>query len=285
MKHVKQIIRYYSCGAENNGWSGRDVVTVIMDTGVAEHPELAGRLLVFKDFVAGRLIPYDDNGHGTHVAGIICGRQMGMAPESKIIVLKVLDSEGNGGTYSCMKAFRWILENQEKYNIRIVNLSMGMEMGADERNKERIIHTVELLWDRGLVIVAAAGNRGPDEGSITIPGLSDRVITAGAYDMKHSGRGSRKLNMIKPDLVVPGTNIFSCNSKWKEKNQIAYIMKSGTSMSTAIVSGAAAVLFSKFPYISNVQVKERLRECCTDLHVDVMRQGSGLLNMEKLLKV
>ena len=61
MKHVKQIIHYYSCGAENNGWLGRDVVTVIMDTGVAEHPELNGRLLAFKDFVEGRLIPYDDN--------------------------------------------------------------------------------------------------------------------------------------------------------------------------------------------------------------------------------
>lgn len=285
MKHVKQIIRYYSCGAENNGWLGRDVVTVIMDTGVAEHPELTGHLLAFKDFVEGRLIPYDDNGHGTHVAGIICGRQMGMAPESKIIVLKVLDSKGNGGTYSCMKAFRWILENQEKYNIRIVNLSMGMEVGADERNKERIIRMVELLWDRGIVIVAAAGNRGPDEGSITIPGLSDRVITVGAYDMKHSGRGSRKLNMIKPDLVVPGMNIFSCNSKWKEKNQMGYAMKSGTSMSTAVVSGCAAVLLSKYPYNSNVQVKERLKECCTNLHVDTMRQGNGLLNMEKLLKI
>ena len=283
MKYVKEIIHYYNCGVKNKGWLGKDIVTVILDTGVAEHPELKGRILIFKDFVAGQTVPYDDNGHGTHVAGIICGRQMGMAPESKIIVLKVLDSEGDGGTYSCLRAFRWILENQEKYNIRIVNLSMGMEMGADERNKERILRTVELLWDRGLVIVAAAGNRGPDEGSITIPGISERVITVGSYDMKYSGRGSRKLNMIKPDLVVPGMNIFSCNSKWEEKKQIGYIMKSGTSMSTAIVSGAAAVLFSKYPFISNVQVKERLKECCTDLHVDAMRQGSGLLNMERLL--
>ena len=283
MKYVKEIIRYYSSGVENKGWLGNGIVTVILDTGVEEHPELNGRLLVFKDFVSGKSLPYDDNGHGTHVAGIICGRQIGIAPESKIIVLKILDSEGNGGTYTCMQAFRWILENQEKYNIRIVNLSMGMDMGADERNKERILKTVELLWDRGLVIVAAAGNMGPKEGSITIPGLSDRVITVGSYDMEYSGRGSRKLNMIKPDLVTPGMNIFSCNARWKEPKQMTYITKSGTSMSTPVVSGAAAVLFSKYPYISNVQVKARLKECCTDLHVDSMRQGSGLLNMERLL--
>ena len=283
MKYVKEIIRYYSSGVENKGWLGNGIVTVILDTGVEEHPELNGRLLVFKDFVSGKSLPYDDNGHGTHVAGIICGRQIGIAPESKIIVLKILDSEGNGGTYTCMQAFRWILENQEKYNIRIVNLSMGMDMGADERNKERILKTVELLWDRGLVIVAAAGNMGPKEGSITIPGLSDRVITVGSYDMEYSGRGSRKLDMIKPDLVTPGMNVFSCNARWKEPKQMTYITKSGTSMSTPVVSGAAAVLFSKHPYISNVQVKARLKECCTDLHVDSMRQGSGLLNMERLL--
>ena len=283
MKYVKEIIRYYSSDVENKGLLGSGIVTVILDTGVEEHPELNGRLLVFKDFVRGKRLPYDDNGHGTHVAGIICGRQIGIAPESKIIVLKILDSEGNGGTYTCMQAFRWILENQEKYNIRIVNLSMGMDMGADERNKERILKMVELLWDRGLVIVAAAGNMGPKEGSITIPGLSDRVITVGSYDMEYSGRGSRKLNMIKPDLVVPGMNIFSCNARWREPKQMTYITKSGTSMSTPIVSGAAAILFSKYPYISNVQVKARLKECCTDLHVDTMRQGSGLLNMERLL--
>ena len=278
MKHVKEIIHYYSSDAENKGWLGKNVVTAILDTGVAEHSELSGRILMFEDFVGGQKNAYDDNGHGTHVAGIICGRQMGMAPESKIIVLKVLDKEGNGGTFSCMKAFRWILQNQEKYNIRIVNLSMGMDMGADERNKERILRTVELSWDRGLVIVAAAGNLGPKEGSITIPGLSERVITVGSYDMEYSGRGSRKLNMIKPDLVVPGKDIFSCNTR------MSYTAKSGTSMSTAVVSGAAAVLFSKYPYISNAQVKARLKECCTDLHVDAMRQGSGLLNMESLLK-
>lgn len=284
MKYVKEIIRYYSSGAEKRGWLGKDIVTVILDTGVTEHPELKGQILKFKDFVAGQKNAYDDNGHGTHVAGIICGRQMGIAPESKIIVLKVLDKDGNGGTYSCLRAFRWILENQEKYNIRIVNLSMGMDIDADEQNKERILKAVDLLWDRGLVIIAAAGNLGPKEGSITIPGLSDRVITVGSYDIEYSGRGSIPLNMIKPDLVAPGMNIFSCNAKWKEPKEMTYITKSGTSMSTPVVSGAAAVLFSKYPYISNVQVKSRLKECCTDLHVDVMKQGSGLLNMERLLK-
>ena len=99
MKYVKEIIRYYSSGVENKGWLGNGIVTVILDTGVEEHPELNGRLLVFKDFVSGKSLPYDDNGHGTHVAGIVGGYGnyfMGVAPACGLISVKVLDKYGNG---------------------------------------------------------------------------------------------------------------------------------------------------------------------------------------------
>ena len=277
MKRVKEIIRY--CGHEyaEKGWLGRDVVVVIMDTGVSIHPEIKNSIWKFEDFVNGHKEFYDDNGHGTHIAGIIGGRQMGMAPQCRLIVLKVLDEEGSGRTERCMQAFRWILENQEKYNIRIVNISMGMESESSEWNKRRVLNAVEVLWNRGITVVAAAGNLGPEPGSITIPGKSECIITVGAFDMKHSGRGSLEQKLMKPDLVAPGANIISCNGT------SSYVHKSGTSMATPIVSGAVAVLISKYPYISNVEIKQRLKSSCVDLQMDTMWQGNGLLNMKKLL--
>lgn len=277
MKRVKKIIHYCDNEIAEKGWLGRDVVVVVMDTGVALHPEIRERIWMFRDFVNEQKEVYDDNGHGTHVAGIIGGRKLGIAPLCKLIVLKVLDAEGNGKTEYCMNAFRWILENQEKYNIQVLNISMGMEEEAKDWNKMRILKAVELLWIRGITVVAAAGNLGPKEDSITIPGKSDYIITVGAYDVEYSGRGSWEKQIFKPDLVAPGSKIISCN------RENAYVSKSGTSMAAPVVSGAAAVLLSKFPYISNVEIKKRLKESCVDLNMDTTWQGKGLLNMKNLL--
>ena len=89
MNRVKKIVHY------DGTWKGKDSVVVVMDTGVAKHPELEGRIWFFRDFVNGHFIEYDDNGHGTHVCGIIGGSKTGIAPECKIIVLKVLDESVN----------------------------------------------------------------------------------------------------------------------------------------------------------------------------------------------
>ncbi len=274
MKRVKRIIH---CPANS---SGRGIVVAVMDTGAVLHPELAGRFLVFKDFVNGREDMYDDNGHGTHVCGIISGKTVGIAPESHLIILKVLDENGKGKTEYSMRGFRWILENQEKYNIRIVNISMGMNDDKEMLPAQRILKGVEMLWDMGIVVVTSAGNMGPKEGSITIPGIHEKIITVGSSDIYRSGRGSIKANMLKPDLVAPGANITSCNSNWKTGP--LYVKKSGTSMSTPIVSGAIAELLSRNPNIPNVEIKHLLKKSCENLGVDFTWQGSGLLNMKKI---
>ncbi len=276
MRRVKKIVHY------QDKWLGKGIVIVVMDTGVVLHPELMGKILLFRDFVNGRYDLYDDNGHGTHVCGMISGNRIGIAPESKLIVLKVLDEDGNGSVENSMRAFRWILENQEKYNIRIVNISMGMKPHSNDKGEHYILGAVDLLWSMGMVVVAAAGNLGPKLGSITIPGVSKNIITVGSFDHAYSGRGSVEKKMLKPDLVAPGNHIFSCNSNY-EKGRL-YIEKSGTSMSTPIVTGAVADLLSKYPNMTNTQVKERLKKSCVDLHMPAIRQGSGLLHMQKLLK-
>lgn len=278
MKRVKKIVHY------QNKWLGKGCTVAVMDTGVQVHPDLDGHIGVYRDFIGGRLEKYDDNGHGTHVCGIIGGNGIGMAPECKMIVLKVLDDTGNGSVGQSMQAFRWILENRERFNIRVVNISMGMEPKQNEEGARYILGAVELLWDMGIVVVAAAGNLGPAAGSITIPGLHKKVITVGSYDHIKSGQGSVSENIWKPDLVAPGSRIFSCNAKWKSGKEPLYVAKNGTSMSTPIVTGAIAQLLSKYPNMPNHEVKRRLISSCDNLNLPRIRQGSGLINVDKLLK-
>ena len=282
MKRVKKIVRY-QCESTNK-WHGEGITVVVMDTGMALHPALLGRAILFRDFVNERQDFYDDNGHGTHVCGVIAGKNFGIAPACNLIVLKVLDETGNGDIMHSLRGIRWILENQEKYNIRVVNISMGMKAGSNKVGELHIMRGVELLWDMGMVVIAAAGNLGPKEGTITIPGLHKKIITVGSSEdwKNYSGRGSIKMQILKPDLVAPGSDIVSCNYQFGEGS--LYARKSGTSMATPVVSGAAALLLSKNPNLTNYEVKDRLKQCCTDLGMPQVRQGSGLLNVERLLK-
>lgn len=303
MKRVKNTVGYWCDDVIQRRYLGRGITAVVLDTGVAPHPDFQNKILVFRDFVNGRELPYDDNGHGTHVCGALVGNgkasdgvYSGMAPECDLIVLKVLDYKGNGNVTEVMKAFRWILENQKRYRIRIVNISVGMQSKSEEREEKILINGVEALWDAGLVVVAAAGNLGPQEGTVTTPGDSKKIITVGSSDdqyysgrgenvSKHySGRGPTKECVCKPDVIAPGSYIQSCNARFVKQKGRPYVTKSGTSMATPIVSGAIADLLCKYPDMSNVEVKLKLRESCTNLGMDRNRQGWGLLNMKKLLE-
>lgn len=303
MRRAKRIVQYWCGDMSKPQWLGKGIVAAVLDTGIAPHPDFQNKILVFRDFVNGMVIPYDDNGHGTHVCGVLAGNgkvsdgmYSGMAPECDLIVLKVLDGKGNGDVAEVMKAFRWILENQKRYQIRIVNISVGMQSETDEREVKKMINGVEALWDAGLVVVAAAGNLGPQEGTVTTPGDSKKIITVGSADDQYpdgrgesvhrhySGRGPTKECVCKPDLIAPGSYIRSCNAKFEKQKAKPYVMKSGTSMATPIVSGAIADLLCKYPDMSNVEVKLKLRESCINLGMDQNRQGWGLLNMKKLLE-
>ena len=131
--------------------------------------------------------------------------------------------------------------------------------------------------------------------TITTPGISRKVITVGCSDdhkevdvmgsrmVDYSGRGPTLACVCKPDLVAPGSYIRSCNGFSQKKNQKAYSVKSGTSMSAPVVSGAVALLLSKYPDMKNVEVKLRLLMSADDMGKDPNIQGRGLLNIEKLL--
>ncbi|MBU5481543.1 S8 family peptidase [Blautia sp. MSJ-19] len=271
-------------------YTGKGIGVAILDTGIFSHIDFDSRICAFEDFIAHKRIPYDDNGHGTCVAGILAGsgiasmgRYKGVAPGVSLVSLKVLDRFGNGKKEDVLQAFRWILQKRKQYQIRIVNISVGTTYRT-RSEQDVLIQGVEKLWDEGLVVVAAAGNQGPEAGSVTAPGCSKKVITVGSSDMLTgkkavSGRGPTFECVCKPDLVAPGRQIMACAPG--AGNQ--YAMKSGTSMSTPLVSGAVALALEKDPLLTNMEIKMMLKESCDDLGLPRNQQGWGKLNCQKLL--
>ena len=206
---------------EKSFYTGKGIGVCILDTGIYEHIDFTGRIWAFYDFLAFKRRPYDDNGHGTHVAGLVAGdgtasmgKYRGAAPGCGIIALKVLDRYGTGSQDDVLRALRWIREYRQQYRIRVVNISVGTTCNS-KRNHARLLESVEQLWDEGVVVVTAAGNQGPRPGSITAPGSSKKVITVGSSDLLEgrsaiSGRGPTAECVCKPDIVAPGNKIMSC---------------------------------------------------------------------------
>jgi serine protease AprX len=286
--------------AVNNNITGKGVTIAIMDTGIYQHNDFDNRIIGFKDLVNNRVGIYDDNSHGTHVAGICasCGRMSngkyaGIAPCCNIVMIKILDENGNGETDSIIKGIEWILRNRLRYNIKLLNISVGTLPRTGAEEKSAIIQSVEDAWDKGIVVVAAAGNSGPSGYTITTPGISKKIITVGSSDdgqqeafgrvkLNYSGRGPTMSCICKPDVVAPGLNITSCNAM-NHKDSRPYSVKSGTSMSTPIVTGVLALLLDKYPDMGTRDVKMRIRDRAVNLGLPRNRQGWGMIDVEKLL--
>ena len=286
-----------SCG-------NRGVTIAMLDTGIAVHPDFDDRLIAFSDFVNGKREPYDDSGHGTHVAGCMCGsgrlsdgKYKGMAPASRMVVGKVLDYKGDGIIENMANGIEWVLGNRKRYDIRILNISIGMGESAEKERMDKLLELVDEAWKCGLIVVCAAGNSGPKAMTISPIGARKMVITVGCNEggyfgdrtnicESYSSRGPSPYDMKKPDIVAPGTDIVSCNAFWERRGwryRNAYAAKSGTSMATPIVSGAMALLLQKYPYLSNDQAKRKLLSTARDLHEMWNKQGAGMIQVNSLL--
>lgn len=283
------------------------VTVAILDTGIGKHPDFGERVVAFADFVNGRLAGYDDSGHGTHVAGCVGGSgyashgvYKGMAPECRFCIGKVLDRNGEGCIESMKMGLDWVLENHRKYGIRILNVSLGIGTSGEAERMEELVELLDAAWDKGIVVVCAAGNNGPREGTISPLGCSRKVITVGCHEGGYfgarkdlcenfSGRGSRSVFYRKPDVVAPGTDITSCNVSWKGSTfggyRSAYTKKSGTSMATPVVSGAAALFLQKFPQACNEEVKRKMIYSANDMGDSWNKQGWGMLDVERMCQV
>ncbi len=266
------------------GIRGQGVGIAVLDTGAYPHIDLP-YLYTFKDYINHRSNFYDDSGHGTHVAGIIGSKKIGIAPEARLIILKVLDRIGEGKTPMVLEGINWVIDHKDKYNIRIMNISIGT-ISKKPTHNHTLVDAVERAWQNGIVVVSAAGNHGPDKTSVTTPGISETIITVGSCDdnistsnnLFYSGRGPTPFCICKPDVVAPGSRIMSCSNR-----AAMYTDKSGTSMATPFVSGSIALLLSEYPFLTPKAVKILLYETSIDLGLSKNQQGWGLVNPLGLL--
>jgi serine protease AprX len=278
--------------AWKNGVTGAGVSVAVLDTGITAmdglYHNLDGKttkIIAWKDFVSKSSSPWDPNGHGTHVAGVIANAQKGsdgdyngMAPAANLVGVRVLDEHGYGTYERIISGIQWIVTYAKKYNIRVMNLSLNgvvtSAYWADPLNQ-----AVTRAWAEGIVVVVAAGNKGPTPMSIGVPGNNPYVITVGAftdhntvndwsddYVTEFSSAGPTLDAFVKPDVVAPGAHIVSTMSAKSvlaanhEANWISssYFSMSGTSQSAAVVSGIAALTISKTPTLTPNQVKFRI---------------------------
>lgn len=272
--------------------TGRGIGVAVLDTGIFPHMDFDGRITAFKDVVNDRLSAYDDNSHGSHVSGIVGGngrasdgKYMGTAWEAGLIGVKILGRNGKGKTADALKGIQWVLSNKNRYNIRVVNISVTSgRKGTDEDNNPLLL-AVEELWMKGIVVVIAAGNDGPSQCSIGVPGNCRKIITVGAYDdlfgqdengqikKFYSGRGCERMPFIKPEIVARGSMITSCNN-----TRTGYTVKSGSSMAAPYVSGMIARLLEKHPDMEPIDVKLRLHDRAVDLGLPQNVQGWGTID-------
>ncbi|MCC7417020.1 MAG: S8 family peptidase [Acidobacteria bacterium] len=261
--------------------TGAGIGVAVIDSGIAPSRDFNGRISGFWDFTRGGIAtsPFDDYGHGTHVAGLIgsSGRLsnfefQGVAPAVRLYGLKVLDSTGAGYTSDVINALEFVIANRAALGVHIVNLSLGHPIYAPAED-DPLVQAVERASASGLIVVVSAGNFGQAERSgevgylgITSPGNARSAITVGAADTKHttareddevarySSRGPTWFDALaKPDLVAPGhrlasdTNATSYLFKLlksghvKSRNGGDYLELSGASMATAVASGVAAL--------------------------------------------
>ncbi|MDB5080046.1 MAG: hypothetical protein JWP00_1970 [Chloroflexi bacterium] len=289
--------KVWNKNSDSEAWlQGKDIGIAVLDTGVDAS---------LKDFTTpngkkSRVVTQtktnkeapsinDANGHGTLVAGVIAsngkgsaGVHVGVAPQSKIISVKVTNDNGASTAVDVLLGMQWIYENIKKYNIRVVNISFNSSV-AQSYHLDPLNMGVEALWFNGIVVVVSAGNTG--KGNLYAPANDPFVITVGAVQDKGSDNNSNWITPafsafgvdeaggIKPDLVAPGVGIISGIAdrsvllaqghkdklvKSKLENS-TYMRVSGTSFAAPQVAGAVALLIQSNPDLTPDQVKYRLK--------------------------
>lgn len=283
--------------ANGLGLTGKGIGIAVVDTGVYPHHDLVSpynRIVGFKDFVNNKTSPYDDDGHGTHVAGIVAGngfsssgKYMGIAPDANIIGIKVLDGEGSGNISDVIAGIQWAIDNQQRYNIKIINMSLGTRAKTSYKD-DPLCRAVEKAINLGITVCAAAGNSGPKASTINSPATTPNAIVVGASNTKKgakspiadfSSRGPTIDELHKPDILAPGVDITSLKNSTNE-----YQTLSGTSMATPFVSGCCALLYENNPNITPSEIKDLLIRNADSLGTGYSRdvQGYGQINMNKI---
>src|SRR6266702_1488569 len=257
----------------SGGDTGQGVTVAVLDTGIDNLPDFAGRLVGGVDLTSGNN-PYQDSyGHGTFVAGLIAGngasssgQYSGEAPGAKLVSIKVAGADGSTHLGTLISGLQWAVDNRNTYGIKIVNISLGFQT-SQSTVKDPLDQAVEATWNAGIAVAASAGNAGPFNGTILAPADDPLVITAGALDdMATPSVTDDEMNdfssagptspdgWVKPDLVTSGRSVVSL----AVPGSTIYNSFPAARISAANTSGAAALVLASNPGLSPDQIKARL---------------------------
>ena len=265
----------FAIGADRvwNTTTGQGVIVAVVDSGSGPHPDLAENLLPGRSFFGAVEsqdgADIDASGHGSHVAGIIASVAnngiggSGVAPNAKILPIKVLDQAGQGDARDVAAGVRYAADNGAK----VINLSLG---GATESSS--LTQAITYANDKGALVVAAAGNGGAAD-KPKWPASLDLTLAVTAVDQANNATSfDQRGDYI--DIAAPGFSVVSTAKG-------DYASLSGTSMAAGFVAGAAALLFAAEPRVTNTQVREILLRTATDIGEPGrdLTFGVGLINM------
>ncbi len=306
----------------NAGFTGQGVGVALIDSGVTPVDGLStpGKVVNGPDLSFESQVPsleyLDTFGHGTHMAGIIAGRDnavtsvsssdsthfLGMAPDAQIVSVKVADALGQTDVSQVLAAIDWVVQHQHDngMNIRVLNLSYGTDSNQSYV-LDPVAYAAEQAWLHGIVVVVAAGNQGNWSNGLDDPAIDPYVIAVGASNTENTmnvryhrpasftseGDGTRN-----PDLSAPGTHIVSLRDPGSFVDDTygstatvgnRFFLGSGTSQAAAVVSGAAALLLSQRPNLTPDQVKALLDTNTHQMYGPTDLKGSGELNLAGVL--
>jgi serine protease AprX len=305
----------------NAGFTGRGVDVALIDSGVVPVKGLTspGKIVNGPDLSFESQDPdlryLDTFGHGTHMAGIIAGRDpgsydvsasdnshfVGIAPGARVLSVKVADSFGTTDVSQVIAAIGWVVEHRRDndLDVRVLNLSFGTD-GVQSYRLDPLAYAVEDAWHRGIFVVVAAGNDGYGDQQLNNPAYDPYVMAVGATGRR--GTATRADDKVAdfssvgddrrhPDVVAPGTSILSLRdpgSYVDQRNPSARVgdtprlfRGSGTSQAAAVVSGAAALIIDQRPNIKPDQLKALLRKTAFDLDDPSAGQGAGLIDLAR----
>jgi serine protease AprX len=312
--------------ASGKALTGQGIGVALIDSGIAPVKGLAqtGKVVNGPDLSfesqAANLRNQDTFGHGTHMAGIIAGRDpevaagkendpkyfVGVAPDARLVNMRVAAADGAVDVSQVIAAIDWAIthRNDAGLNIRVINLSFGTDSLQDPK-LDPLSYAVEAAWRAGIVVVVSVGNDGPTDTRVGNPALNPYVIAVGGSDLSGTlarnddtiGAFSTRGNTTRhADLVAPGRSIVSLRDPGAyidanypegliDDGTGRYFKGSGTSQAAAVVSGAAALLLQQRPTLSPDQVKKLLTSTATPMTgVDAIAQGTGQLNIHSAIQ-
>jgi serine protease AprX len=291
--------------------TGAGVDVALVDSGVLGVAALDGpaKLVRGPDFSEDAFDPdlrgLDAFGHGSHMAGVIAGNDpatgfMGIAPGARVVSVKVAGADGVTSLVRVLLALDWVRRNRSSngLNIRVLNLSFGVD-ARRSYVREPLAYAAEQLWNRGVAVVAAAGNKADGTGSLDLPAADPFLIAVGATDTHYTADTgddtvadfSSRDAIRPPDIVAPGTDVISLRVPGSTLDAEfagarigeGFFRGSGTSQATAVVSGLVARLLQARPELTPDQVKALLKAGAVELPADVSAEGAGRVDLARSL--